>query len=381
MDFAKRVKDIFASTELVGAGCCVLKKEDDTYNIVNHYEVGVTNFETNSPISLDAIFRIASVSKMVVALAMMALVEKKVVSINTDISDILGYLVRNPFYPSHPITIKMLMTQTSSITDGPSDDSDSFQGYNGVNGHHFEVKLKDLLIPSINKYYTPLTWDNHEPGSTFIYSNFGCGILACLVEKLTNEHFINYVKRTILEPLNIDASFQASTIFEPDLIANLYYFNQNQFQLARSKDDFIKGVYPLFSLGDNFRGPAGGMFISLRGLTKVAELFLNRGMVNGKRVLQSETIDLMLTRHWQGEKFNYYAKGLQIRFLPYQGFLLKGHTGSAYGLSSLLFFHEESNSGLCFASNGGNFKTGAFGLNQIQEQLINAYVMSFLQKD
>jgi CubicO group peptidase (beta-lactamase class C family) len=150
--------------------------------------------------------------------------------------------------------------------------------------------------------------------------------------------------------------------------------------LARSQNDFLKSVYPLFSLGNNFRGPAGGMFISLEGLAKLGEIFLNRGVVNHKQILEPQTIDLMLTRHWQGERFDYYAKGLQIRFLPFENALLKGHTGSAYGLSSMLFFNEETKTAICFAANGGFFSQTEFGLNQVQYQLLKVYYESFVKK-
>ncbi|MGD9605261.1 MAG: serine hydrolase domain-containing protein [Bacilli bacterium] len=380
MNFENKIANVFSNIPMVGAGCIVVKKEGDRFVKAAHYETGYANLETHQPISQDTVFRIASVSKMVVALAMMSLVEQNYTTIDTDISEILGYLVRNPQYPNIPITIKMLMTQTSSITDG-YDDYETLEGYNGVNGHHFEVKLRDLLVPNTSKFYTKRTWDSHEPGSTFIYSNFGCGILACLIELLAKEPFTDYVKKTILDPLKIDASFQASTIQNQELMANLYYSDeQNNYRLARSKDDFIKSVYPQFSLGDNFRGPAGGMLISLNGLTKIIELFLNRGIVDGQRVIQQKTIDLMLTRHWQNESFYYYAKGLQIRFLPFENAILKGHTGSAYGLSSLLFFHEETNTGICFASNGGYFQEASQGLNQVQEQIIRIYYEEFINK-
>ncbi|HQC74490.1 MAG TPA: serine hydrolase [Bacilli bacterium] len=380
MNKLSRLETILTNNQLVGGGYLVLHKENDQFTIASHYERGLANRETGQALSLETIFRIASVSKMVVALAMMSFVEKKKVTIDSDIGDILGYRVRNPHFPHHPITIKMLMTQTSSLTDGYSDETPTLRGYNGVNGQHFAVKLADLLVPNTGPYYTDCTWDQREPGSTFIYSKFGCGILACLIEKLSNEPFVHYVKKTILDPLQIDASFQATTISRPDLIASLYYAKpQTGFVLARSQADFIKAVYPLFTLGDNFRGPAGGMFISLRGLARIAELFLNRGVVQGKRLFQTETIDLMLAKHWQGANDEYYAKGLQIRFLPFER-LLKGHTGSAYGLSSLLFFNEETQTALCFASNGGYFYPAALGLNQVQEQLIRAYYEEFVQK-
>jgi len=77
MNKLSRLETILTNNQLVGGGYLVLHKENDQFTIASHYERGLANRETGQALSLETIFRIASVSKMVVALAMMSFVEKK----------------------------------------------------------------------------------------------------------------------------------------------------------------------------------------------------------------------------------------------------------------------------------------------------------------
>lgn len=379
MSFKEQFSNIIKN-RLVGAATCIVKEG----KIVEEAYFGKMSLELNQAINLKTIFRIASISKIIVAMAALKLIEAGKANLDDDIGDILGFKIRNPYYPDDKITIRMLMTQTSSITDGYDDENplydNEISGYNGVNGTNWEVSLKDLLVPSNNKYYTPLTYDQNKPGTKFIYSNFGCGILACIVEALSGELFTTYVEKTFFEPLGIDASFRACDIEHQENIASLYYptndFNQ-PYRLARSAKSFIDSCYPIFPLKENFRGPAGGLFISMLDLSKLMILLMNDGVVANQQLLSKETVDLMLQIHYLGPNLNYSAKGLQLRILDFEKKIFKGHTGSAYGVISYLFFNKEENIGICFITNGGYFHKRPFGLNDIQEDVLSCFIQNY----
>lgn len=71
----------------------------------------------NDPIDNNTVVRIASLSKSFASVAIMQLVEKKKLSLNTSISKALGFDVKNPYYPEIDITLEMLMSHQSSIVD------------------------------------------------------------------------------------------------------------------------------------------------------------------------------------------------------------------------------------------------------------------------
>ena len=167
-------KQICSDASLVGASYLVFNKGE----IVEKINYGYSDLETKKEVNNDTVFRIASVSKILVALCIMRLYQEKKLDLDADISNYLGFSVRNPKFPNDIINLKMILTQTSSITDGleyaEGDDKDS--GYNAINGTNIECRLQDLLDPN-GKYFVKETYSNYAPGSHFQYSNLGCGIL------------------------------------------------------------------------------------------------------------------------------------------------------------------------------------------------------------
>ena len=352
---------ICQEAKLVGANFVIVK--DDA--IVNQYTYGMQSLAKNKEVEDKTIYRIASISKTVGAIALMQLVEAGKIDLEKDISEYFGFLIRNPKFPEDPITVKMLTLQTSSIVDGYDDENPAYdhikKGYNGVNGTTLDVKVKELLVANDGPYYTPLTFSSYKPGTRFIYSNFGCGLMACLIEIISKEYYTDYMENHIFKPLQLDASFIAHHIKNQELIADLYYPQKNEdggYDIARTAERFISGNYPKFSLGENYRGPAGGLFISMIDLSTIMRMFLGGGKVNNVRLLRKKTVDYMIQQHWfgKGDSESYRAKGIQMKVLhtfPEKPF--RGHTGGAYGVRSYMFFDVKNQLGACFITNGGYY--------------------------
>lgn len=345
----KELMKILDTYEYAGINIIHATKDEIDYNVFNGYK----SIEDNTRVDEDTIYRIASISKTVLAVCALTLVEKGKLDIYTDISNYLGFKVRNPKYPNTPITIEMLMTQTSSINDG---DWQNDLGYDGVNGPVMEVKLEDLLNNTNYKYYTPKTYLDAMPGSLWRYSNFGCGILACIIEKASGMPYIEYVKNVLLDPLGIDGGYSVKQVKAQDEVASLYEWN-DKLVLERDVKKFNEVCYPVYELGNNFRGPAGGLFISPKNLAKIMMMLMNKGIYKGVRILKEETINDMFKIHWQGVASDpqYKKKGLQLILLDgYSKQTLKGHFGCAYGLRSFMLFNEDN--GYIFMCNGANYK-------------------------
>ena len=353
------LKQIFldASKEAnaIGTNFVVANKE----GILESYSYGLADIESNAQSNEDTIYRIASISKTVGAIGLMQLVEKGIIDLDEDISTYLGYPVRNPNYPDDVITVRMITLQTSSIQDGYDDENPAYdniiKGYNGVNGRSIAVSLKDLLTNPECEYYTPYTFGNYKPGSRWCYSNFGCGIMACIIEKASGETYVEYMENHVFKPLGIDASFKAARITNQDRIATMYSLRQSGLK-NWSKEWFTSGGYKFYPLGENFRGPAGGLFISMKSLSKIMRVFLNYGTVDGVKILNRETVEQMYQMQWCGCPLDTYrAKGIQMKIQFENGLIpVRGHTGSAYGVRSFMFFNIKEDIGACFITNGIN---------------------------
>lgn len=348
MNLQEKFYEVFKD-QIVGGSVVLIKGEEEF-----KYNYGYSSLLENKQVEDDTIFRIASVSKVIISMAALKLAEENLLDINEDISNILGFKVRNPKYPDRPITTKMLMLHTSSITDNISDDN---LGYNGVNGYHFFVSLEDLLTNPNSKYYSEKTYSEFAPGERYIYSNFGPGIIACIVEKCSGMLFTEFVDKHFFKPLNMDASFKANNIIKKDKISDTF----TGFVTKKIAKDFIEGSYPDFPLGNNFRGPAGGLFVSMQDLSKIMIALMKDGMYKDIRILDKETVDKFLN-------LNFFAS----RFYGENN--IKGHTGGAYGICSVMYFSKDKKTGVCFIANGGNYKPAPTGLNNIQEAVISILV-------
>ena len=316
--------------------------------------LGKQDIEDDIDATPDTIYRIASVSKIIVALGAMKLVEQGKLDIYEDVSKYLGFTLRNPKHPDKKITLEQIMTQSSSITDGFDD---PHKGYDAVNGPSIHVPLKEILTNPEYEYYNPKSFLDAAPGEKWLYSNFGCGILACIIEKTAGKLFTDYIKEILLDPLGIDGGFRAEQVVKKDKIASLYDFNDTGYRKLRTKDQFLKYMFPIYPIGDNFRGPAGGLFISPMDLSKITRMMMNKGTYEGKEIFKEETILEMEKVHYDGYIYDkqYKAKGLQLCHLPfYTKEPLLGHFGTAYGLKSFMFYNRDN--GYIFMCNGSNYK-------------------------
>lgn len=354
-------KKINIDSKLVGSSCVIIRNG----KIVEELNYGYASLEEKRVAKSTTVYRIASISKVIVAMTVLKLYEEKRLSLDEDISTYLGFKVRNPYHPHHIITIRMMMTQTSSLTDGKEDET----GYDGINGTNKPCSLQDLLVEG-GKYYTLDTFDKEVPGMHFIYSNFNCGILACIVEKVTGVLFTDFVRQEILLPLGLDASFRATDIQNPD-IATLYLPDDDGVRISRTAESFKKNVYNFFPLGENFRGPAGGLFINMLDLSRLMNVLMNKGFP----LLKQETVQEMLSLQWQGKgDSSYRAKGLQVIILDFENHILKGHFGDAYGAKSFMLFNEEKQIGICYITNGGHYKYQDTGICDVHEKIIRAFL-------
>lgn len=354
----------------VGLSIGLFDKEKSIYHGTAGY-MDYNHQETN----LNTIYRIASISKVIIAIAIFRLIDEKKIVLDEDISTYLGFRVRNPKFIDDKITIKMLLTHTSSISDSACENV----GYDGVNGSKFYVSLEHLLTDTTYQYYTPKTYSNHKPGTHFEYSNFGTGILACIIEQKTNMNYNSYLKKILFDPLEIDASFYVSDIINKEQIASLYIYD-NGFKLERNKEMFLDRCYNKFILGNNFRGPAGGLFINLVDLSKIMQMLMNKGTFKDKHILSSEIVTLATSVHFANivDDSLYKQKGLQMILLDgYTDHYLIGHFGCAYGLRSFMLFDNEM--GIIFLCNGAEFLLED-NISTIQDDAIKQLIQMFKEK-
>ena len=327
----KSIREIMSQTNVVGVSVAVVKNN----KIIYTQSFGLKNIEANTPLTDDCIFRIASISKSFSATSIMQLVESKKLSLEDDASNLLGFTLRNPKFPDKVITLKMLLSHRSSINDS--------QGYFSL----------DSINPATNPNYAKC-YNNYEPGTGYMYCNLNYNMTGAIIEKYSGERFDQYVKHHVLDPLNIYGGYCVDSL-DKNRFATIYEFNKETGKFINSPNayaprseeiaDYAMGkTTPIFS-------PTGGMKISATDLAKYMIMHMNLGKANGKRIISKRSARLMQTPLSSDE--NYGLAILKTDKLI-EGKTLTGHTGSAYGLYSTMFFEPIEKFGIVVISNGCN---------------------------
>lgn len=369
ISYLKGYNEFIKQFEMVGSNVVYLSHD-------NHFEqvsTGFSSLENNTLSNKNSIYRIASISKVIVAIGVLKLVDEKMLDLDEDISNYLGFDVRNPYHPEDIITIRHLMTQTSSISDEGGFIDGIYKGYDGANSTDDFIKIFDLLNPNSKHYYK--TFTKSKPGEDFLYSNFGCGILACIIEKVTGIYFPKYIKDVLLKPLGIYSGFRLEDLKYPENLVSHYLYENGKFVLYRDYDSFKKVQCLKYPLGENYRGVAGGLYISAYDLSKIMKMLMNKGLFENTRILKEETVVEMEKVQWRGMPLDptYKQKGLQMIIMDeFTNKPLKGHFGNAYGLRSFMLYNELG--GIIFLCNGANFITDEEHMTTLQRKIIEFLV-------
>lgn len=170
------------SGNIGGLSASVLKKDKVIWS--NAYGVLTPEQSNSEKCNNETIFMLASISKTTMSVALMQLYEKKLFKLDDDINNYLDFTIINPFYPNDKITIEMLLTHTSSISDDGYLSNVDLYYRKGDSNTPLSLFLFDYLS-SLGKHYNQSTnFHNSKPGTYFSYSNVGATLAAYLVETI-----------------------------------------------------------------------------------------------------------------------------------------------------------------------------------------------------
>ncbi len=323
------IQQIMQETPVMGLSVAVVKNNEIIYT----HSFGLKDEETNAPLTNDNIFRIASISKSFSATAIMQLVEAKKINLDQDVSELVGFKLRNPKFPETVITLRLMLSHLSSINDS--------QGY---------FSLDSINPAKSTNWYK--CYNNYEPGKGYNYCNLNFNMIGTIIEKISGERFDSYIQKHILDPLHLYGGYYVEGL-DKSKFATIY-----EYQPAAAKFVVSPGAYaprtaeiaayemgystPIFS-------PTGGMKISAKDLATYMMMHANYGKYNGARIISKKSSKMMQNPASEIEKYGF---AIETSTKIIDGKIMIGHTGSAYGLFSAMFFNPDEKFGIVVISNG-----------------------------
>jgi len=332
------------------------------------------------PFTLDAPFRVASVSKMIATVAILPLFSVKGASLDSDASDHLGFRLRHPAFPDTPITPRMLLSHTSGLRNGPSYPvplghalSEAFL----AGGRHFDE----------GQWFGPAAY---RPGVWFTYADVNFALLAQIAEALSGQRFDLLMHERLFAPMGLDIGYNWSGVSaakRAKAAAGMRWLNGAwtpqvdappppfpDLFLAKAKD--VPGVdLADYRLGENgfLTSPLGGLRLSLEDMDRLAQTFAAGGRWRGRQVMDAGSLSRMVTPAWSLDPvhpngqtdegvFQGYGLGMQTptgrpgptgdAFFGPGSADWRGHLGDAYGWMTGLFWNLKDGRTLVWAING-----------------------------
>jgi CubicO group peptidase (beta-lactamase class C family) len=248
-----RVARVLLREQVPGAGIALV----DGPRILWAGGVGVADRASGRPVTADTLFRVGSITKSFVALALVRLAEQGRVDLRARVGDLAPELaIGNCWDAEQPITVAHLLEHTA--------------GFDDMHPNEMYAPLGAETMPlgkvlARNPASRIARW---RPGSRFSYANPGYTVAAYVIEKVTGWSYEDVLERQILRPLGMTG-------------AALRWTPEVDRRLARGYGDGEAPV-PYRAI---YHRPAGNLMASPRELAALVQLALARGRVGGAQLI------------------------------------------------------------------------------------------------
>ena len=295
----------------------------------------------------DTKLRVASLSKVAVGMCAMAMAQEGILDLDAPLSAYWGESVQNPYTQAQP-TARTLMSHSSSVK--------SLEISRGLS------HLTSLLSRGSS-------WRSVEPGDVggWYYSNFGVCVLGTTLELASGQVLDDYFQSHFCQPMGLTASFFGGNL-EEESLATLYNPSSVGRTAAAQAGESIPD-----QIGDGASWYPGGLTISAVDLAKLVAVLANGGEYEGVSYLEPGTVAEMETPQFQVDpgETSVFDQCLILR--RQENILGRDqiyyHTGSAYGVFSLLTFDPDTGDGVVVLTTGTPRQADEHGLYALCSQL------------
>jgi CubicO group peptidase (beta-lactamase class C family) len=320
---------------------------------------GWADIEEKRAVQPESLFRIASVSKPLTAVAVLQLIEKSKFGLNDRVFD---HLDAKHWLPAkcderlRAVTIRQLLHHTAGW--------DRDKSFDPIGRPRDVARVLNKPLPvgpaDVVRYTLTLPLD-FDPGTRFAYSNVGYLLLGRLIEHATGKHYEKYVKEHVLAPVGVN-DMQLGRSWIGDLAANeVRYYDPKHREWPAVNGPKLEAKVPIVYGGENFEAfeAHGGWIASAVDLVRFASAFDKPA---ASKLLKPPSIAAMWARpdgpaghEPDGKpKDAYYGCGWNVRPVGDHRRVNTWHDGLIAGTSTLLVRrHDGLNWAVLFNSDSG----------------------------
>jgi len=316
------IKKILIETNTPGAGIVMVSGDE----VVLLEGLGKADIEKNLNVNKNTMFRLGSVSKLFVGLAILKLQEEGRLSLKDKVRDVIPDLeIINPWEEQNPIRIENLLEHTSGLNDW----SLAELGSNDPK----PKTLKESL-----EYYPKGRVAKFVPGTRTQYSNLAVSIAAYIVEKVSGLPYEEYI---------------ATNFFKPMGMENMTFRYSDQYQKTGAKG-YDNGI-PMPYWHVLYR-PSAALTGSPKDLVNLLKFFINRGKINNTQLISESSLQRMeRNESLHIEKSEVFkGNGLSNHASYFKNFVYYGHGGSVPGSNTDFCYLPEYNLGYAVMINGND---------------------------
>lgn len=317
------IQRVLTKTNTAGAGV-VLVSGNETIFLKGF---GKADIKNNIDVNENTMFRLGSVSKVYVALAILKLQEEGRINLKDKVCDLIPEVeINNPWKDEYPIRVEHLLEHST-----------------GWSYWHFAELGSDDPKPKTLKealdYCPKSRISTFVPGTRILESNVGSATAAYLVEKISGLSFEDYVDKYLFEPMGMES---------------MTYLESDQYKKTGAKlyDNGIELNY--FNI---LYRPAAALNGSPKDMARMVKFFINRGELNDNRILSDASLQRMERSESMGDLSKsklFKGHGLSNDARNFKNFVYKGYSGSLPGGNANFGYLPKYKLGYGIMINDGN---------------------------
>ncbi len=343
-ELEQRIRAILEETHTSGVGVALVTKDDVPWVA----GIGKADLEADKDVTTDTLFRVGSISKSFVSLAVLKLQEEGKLHLEDRIRERAPEVAfTNRWEETEPVRLVHVLEHTA--------------GFDDIALCEYAASDPTIGLREALAFHPPSRTARWRPGTHFSYSNSGPVVAAYVVEKATGMRFEDYVQEQLFDPLEM----KTASYFLTETVKR---------NLAKSYARDGRKEMGYWHIIDR---PSGSINATPGEMAHLVQMLLNRGKYKGAMLLKPESVERMETptttlAGQQGIRAGYALGNFTS---SYKGFLFHGHSGGIEGFLSSYSYLPNHGVGYFFAINAGNGEA----VKQIGD-LIRSYLTRDLSK-